>query len=57
MVWAGGNTTAGSLGTYIVNVIQGLNWFFFQPPATSGALGFAYELNALVDATTVKSLL
>jgi hypothetical protein len=48
--------TAGALGTFNINVMQGLNWFLFAPPAGS-SLGFAYELNALVNADTMKSLL
>jgi hypothetical protein len=52
----GGNAvTAGALGTFTINVMQGLNWFLFQPP-TGSSLGFAYELNALVNADTIKSL-
>jgi hypothetical protein len=51
----GGNVTAGALGTFTINVMQGLNWFLFTPPAGS-SLGFAYELNALVNADTIKSL-
>jgi hypothetical protein len=51
----GGNVTAGALGTFNINVMQGLNWFLFQPP-TGSSLGFAYELNALVNADTMKSL-
>jgi hypothetical protein len=57
VTWAGGGpVTAGALGTFtITNVMQGLNWFLFQPP-TGSSLGFAYELNALVNADTIKSL-
>jgi len=61
VTWAGinggtNNVTAGALGTFTIpNVMQGLNWFLFQPP-TGSSLGFAYELNALVNADTIKSL-
>jgi hypothetical protein len=57
--WGAGpnSATATALGTYTINVVQGLNWFLFQPPTSSPSLGFAYELNALVNADTVKSLL
>ena len=54
--WAGGSAPSGSLGTFSINVMQGLNWFLFQPPSSSPSLGFAYELNTLVNAETVKSL-
>jgi len=50
------SVTASALGTYTINVVQGLNWFLFQPPTTSPSLAFAYELNALVNADTIKSL-
>jgi hypothetical protein len=56
VTWAGGTATATTLGTFTINVMQGLNWFLFQPPNTSPSLGFAYELNALVNADTMKSL-
>jgi hypothetical protein len=57
VTWAGAGSpvTAGALGTFNINVMQGLNWFLFAPPAGS-SLGFAYELNALVNADTIKSL-
>ena len=55
--WGGGNATASTLGTYTINVMQGLNWFLFTPPATSPSLAFQYETQALVTGDTVKSLL
>ncbi|MCA1827546.1 MAG: carboxypeptidase-like regulatory domain-containing protein, partial [Myxococcales bacterium] len=54
--FGGGNVTSNSLGTYTINVVQGLNWFLFTPPTTSPSLGFAYETQAMVNADTVKSL-
>jgi hypothetical protein len=54
--WGGGNATASSLGTYTINVMQGLNWFLFAPPSGSPSLAFAYETQALVNADTLKTL-
>jgi hypothetical protein len=51
-----GNVTASALGTYTINVVQGVNWFLFQAPTSAPSLGFAYETNVLVNADTVKSI-
>jgi hypothetical protein len=54
--FGGGNVTATALGTYTLNAFQGLNWVLFTPPASSPAIGFAYETNVLVNAQTVQSI-
>lgn len=56
VTWGGGSATASTLGTYTLDVIEGINWFLFSPPTTSPSLGFVYETNVLVNADTVKTL-
>jgi hypothetical protein len=52
---SGGNATAGGLGTFSIKLMEGENWVWFTPPASSPSLGFAFEPAVLIDANTITT--
>jgi hypothetical protein len=53
--WAGGTKQADTLGTFQIDVVEGLNYFVFTPPADKPSIGFEFSPLVLVDATTKLS--
>lgn len=45
--------TASTLGVYQIKMFEGENWLWIQPPTSKASLGFAFEPNVLIDATTI----
>jgi hypothetical protein len=52
---SGGTATAGGLGTYSIKLMEGENWVWITPPASSPSLGFSFEPAVQVDANTILS--
>ena len=56
--WGGGsvNTSTTAAGTYVLQVVQGLNWFQFSSTSNTSVAAFLYEPLVQVDSNTLKSI-